>query len=61
MLAFIRSFWFMISLLTLIAAGLTLGYAGDARILGVIQSTLRTQFITPGILSLMGHTTLCGL
>ena len=56
MLACIRSYWFLISLLTLIAAGLSLGYAGDARILRIIQSILKTQFITPGILFLMAFT-----
>ncbi len=56
MLAFIRSYWFLISLLTLIAAGLSLGYAGNDRFLGFVQTALKTQLITPAILFLMAFT-----
>ena len=56
MLAFLRAYWFMISLLTLMAAGLSLGYAGNDRVLGFIQLVLKTQLITPAILFLMAFT-----
>lgn len=53
MLNFLKSRWFLISLLTLITSGLLVGYHGSEESLLTIQSVIRSGTITPLVLFLM--------
>ncbi len=55
MLNFLKSRWFLVTLLTLITSGLLVGYHGDESLLKSIRSVLRASVITPMVLFLMAY------